>query len=79
MPAFLPKGVRSNQRIKNRIKIDIDQVVEVPEILACDRIAGLIGKVIALRKVFSEPFMSSTNGSLTGYLREPQSTACSRM
>ena len=31
MPTFLPKGVRSDQRIKNRIKIDIDQVVEVPE------------------------------------------------
>jgi hypothetical protein len=30
-----------------------------------------------LRKVCREPFMSSTNGSLMGYLRDPQSTECS--
>ena len=37
------------------------------------------GKVIALRKVLSELFISSTNGSLIGYLRDPHSTECSRM
>ncbi len=34
---------------------------------------------MALRKVLSELFISSTNGSLIGYLRDPQSTECSRM
>ena len=34
---------------------------------------------MALRKVFREPLMSSTKGSLMGYLREPHSTECSRM
>ena len=34
---------------------------------------------MALRKVFIELLMSSTKGFLTGYLREPQSTECSRM
>ena len=37
------------------------------------------GNVIALRKVFIEVLRSSTNGSLTGYLSEPQSTECSSM
>lgn len=37
------------------------------------------GYVKALRNVLSEPFISSTNGSLIGYLRLPQSTECSRM
>ena len=36
--------LQRDQRIKNRIKIDIDQVIEVSEILACDRIAGLVRK-----------------------------------
>ena len=44
MPTFLLEGVRSDPRIKNRVKIDIDEVVEIPEILACDRIAGLVRK-----------------------------------
>ena len=39
----------------------------------------LSGYVIALRKVFKEPLTSSTNGSLSGYLREPQSVECSTM
>ena len=30
-------------------------------------------------KVAHEPFSSSMNSSFTGYLREPESTACSRM
>ena len=34
---------------------------------------------MALRKVLSELFISSTNGSLMGYLRDPHSTECSRM
>src|SRR5712692_4396817 len=34
---------------------------------------------MAFRNVCSEPLISSTNGSLTGYLRDPHSTACSRM
>ena len=34
---------------------------------------------MALRKVFKDPLMSSTKGSLMGYLREPHSTECSRM
>ena len=33
--------------------------------------------VKALRKVLSEPFISSTNGSRTGYLSLPASTLCS--
>lgn len=33
----------------------------------------------ALRKVCRLPFNSSTNGSFKGYLREPQSTLCSKM
>src|SRR5271165_3242642 len=44
MPTFLLEGGRSDPWIKSRIKIDIDQVVEVPEILTCDRIAGLVRK-----------------------------------
>src|SRR5215831_177114 len=44
MPTFLLKGVCSDPRIKNRIKINIDEVVKIPEILACDRIAGLVRK-----------------------------------
>jgi hypothetical protein len=36
-------------------------------------------EVIALTKVFNEPFSSSTNGSLARYLREPPSTECSIM
>eukprot|EP00966_Prymnesium_polylepis_P245817 5686229-Prymnesium_polylepis.2 len=39
----------------------------------------LSAAVIAFRNVFSEPFSSSTNGSFSGYLREPHSTECSRM
>ena len=34
---------------------------------------------MALRNVLSELFMSSTNGSLIGYLRDPHSTECSRI
>ena len=72
MPALLLERVKGEPRIKNGVKIDIDQVVEVPEIFwLATGYQVLSGKVIALRKVFSEPFMSSTNGSLTGYLREP--------
>lgn len=33
----------------------------------------------ALRKVLRDPFISSTNGSLVGYLRLPHKTLCSRM
>src|ERR1700741_4432984 len=44
MPTFLLEGVRSDPRVKNRIKIDIDEVVKIPEILACDPIAGLVRK-----------------------------------
>jgi hypothetical protein len=44
MPAFLPERVRGDPRIENGVKIDIDQIVKVPEILARDRIAGLIRK-----------------------------------
>ena len=39
----------------------------------------LSGKVMALRKVFIVPFISSRNGSFTGYFFEPPSTECSRM
>ena len=39
----------------------------------------LSGKVMALRKVFKEPLTSSTNGSLSGYFLDPQSTECSTM
>ena len=37
------------------------------------------GNVSAFRNVFKEPFISSTNGSLTGNCFEPHRTECSRM
>ena len=34
---------------------------------------------MAFKKVFREPFTSSTKGSFTGNFSDPQSTLCSRM
>jgi hypothetical protein len=42
MPAFLAERVQGDPRIQNCVKIDIDQVVEVLDILARHGIAGLI-------------------------------------
>ncbi len=44
VPAFLPEGVLRDQREEHRVEIDVDEIVEVLEVLAGDRIGGLVRK-----------------------------------
>src|ERR1700730_12087895 len=44
MPALLLEYLRCQSRKEHRIQIDIDQVVEILDILARDRVAGLVRK-----------------------------------
>ena len=39
----------------------------------------LSGQVMAFKNVLREPLASSTNGSFSGYFREPQRVECSMM
>ncbi len=43
MPSFLLEYERGEPRIENRIQVNVDQVVEILDVLAGDRIAGLVG------------------------------------
>jgi hypothetical protein len=43
MPALLFEGVRADARVEHGVEIDIDQVVEILQILARDRVTGLVG------------------------------------
>ncbi len=42
MPSLLLEHMGREARIKDRIKIDINQVVKVLQVLACHRVAGFI-------------------------------------
>ena len=42
MPALLLEGVRPDQRVKRRVQVHIDQVVEILGVLAGHRVAGLV-------------------------------------
>jgi len=44
MPALLREGVRREKRMEHRVEIDVDEIVEVLQVLAGDRVAGLIRK-----------------------------------
>src|SRR5262249_1183270 len=44
MPALLLEYLRCQPRKEHRIQIDVDQVVEILDVLARDRIAGLVWK-----------------------------------
>jgi hypothetical protein len=55
MPAFLIERAWRDPRIENRVKINIDQVVEISEILTCGRILGLVRKGHRIKKGVQRP------------------------
>src|SRR5262252_57048 len=50
MPALLLEDLRRQARMEHRIEIHVDEVVEVLNILACYRIAGLVRKRHGIEK-----------------------------
>src|SRR5262249_14387014 len=43
MPALLREHLRGEARMEYRIQIDVDQIVEIREVLARERIGGAVG------------------------------------
>ena len=56
MPSFLLKDQGGKARIENRVQIDVDQVVEILDVLAGDRITGLVGVGEGIEKGIERAF-----------------------
>ena len=64
VPAFLAEDILADAGMKDRVDVDVDEIVKIAQVGAGHRIAGLVRKVKALRKVCSEPFEQLHEGLL---------------
>lgn len=62
MPSFLFEDVRIQQWIKDRIQVNIDKVIEIFMILACNRIASLVRISESVQKGLQRPLKELHKG-----------------